>query len=212
MLLHRPLLQAFREAFPKGRGEHGVRRRREHRGPADATGRIDVLAFIGSSRVADIIKKQHPKPHRLRSVLGMDAKNAGIMLEDADIDLAVKECVLGSLSFNGQRCTAIKIIYVQRTIADEFLKKFSDAVSALKPGMPWDKDVNLTPLPETDKTRYMTDYIEDALANGAKVVNDDGGTVNNTFMFPAVLYPVNDRMRLYSEEQFGPIMPVVPVR
>jgi hypothetical protein len=54
--------------------------------------------------VADFLKKQHPKSHRLRAILGLDAKNAAIVLPDADIELAVKECLLGSLSFNGQRC------------------------------------------------------------------------------------------------------------
>ena len=56
------------------------------------SGKIDVLAFIGTSRVADALKRQHPKPHRLRCVLGLEAKNAGIVLDDADIDLSVKEC------------------------------------------------------------------------------------------------------------------------
>jgi glyceraldehyde-3-phosphate dehydrogenase (NADP+) len=210
VLLHRPLLEAFKEAFPRGVVNTVYGDGAKVIGPLMSSGKIDVLAFIGSSRVADILKKQHPKPHRLRSVLGLDAKNAGIILKDADIPQAVKECVLGSLSYNGQRCTALKIIHVHKDIADEFLKQFNEAIAALKPGMPWDKDVNLTPLPETNKTQYMTDYIDDAVKNGAKVVNDMGGEVNKTIMFPAVLYPVNDKMKIYREEQFGPVIPVVP--
>ncbi len=77
-----------------------------------ASGKVDVLAFIGSSQVADALKKQHPQPHRLRCVLGLEAKNPAIVLPDADLDLAVRECVLGALSFNGQRCTALKILFV----------------------------------------------------------------------------------------------------
>ena len=73
-----------------------------------ASGQINVLALIGSSKVADHLKKQHPKSHRLRAILGLDAKNAAIILPDADLDLTVKECLLGALSFNGQRCTALK--------------------------------------------------------------------------------------------------------
>ncbi len=210
VLLHRPLLAAFRDAFPKGVVNTVYGDGAKIIGPMMATGTIDVLAFIGSSRVADIIKKQHPKPHRLRSILGLDAKNAAIVLKDADIKQAVKECVLGSLSYNGQRCTALKIVHVHRDIADEFLAQLGSAIAAMKPGMPWDGDVGLTPLPETDKTKFMTDYIEDAARNGAKVVNECGGTVNRTFMFPAVLYPVNEKMRIYNEEQFGPVVPVVP--
>jgi glyceraldehyde-3-phosphate dehydrogenase (NADP+) len=210
VLLYRPLLEAFREAFPKGVFNVVYGDGAEVIGPLMRSGKIDVLAFIGSSRVADGLKKLHPKPHRLRSVLGLDAKNAGIVLRDADINLAVKECVSGSLSFNGQRCTAIKIIYVHREIAEEFLRAFNRALLALKPGMPWEEGVNLTPLPETGKTRIMMDYIEDALRHGASVVNDSGGMVNNTFIFPAVVYPVNNRMKIFHEEQFGPVVPVVP--
>ncbi|MBY0427455.1 MAG: aldehyde dehydrogenase family protein, partial [Cytophagales bacterium] len=101
-LLHYPLLNAFKEAFPKGvvnviygRGNAIV--------PALMTsGKINVLTLIGSSRVADSLKKLHPKVNRLRAILGLDAKNAAIVLDNADINQAVKECVLGSLSFNGQ--------------------------------------------------------------------------------------------------------------
>ena len=209
VLLYGPLLQAFRDAFPKGVFNIVYGDGPEIIGPLMRSDRIDVLAFIGSSRVADGLKKQHPKPHRLRSVLGMEAKNAAIILSDADIDLAVRECVSGSLSFNGQRCTAIKIIHVHKDIADEFLRKLNIAISALEPGMPWDRDVSLTPLPEPNKTKLMTEYIEDAVAYGASVVNDCGGMVNASFMFPAVLYPVNSRMRIYYEEQFGPVVPVI---
>lgn len=213
VLLFGALLQAFNNVFPKGVINTVYGDGAKIISPLMKTGMIDVLAFIGTSKVADIIEKQHPKPHRLRLVLGLDAKNAGIVLKDADIPQAVKECVTGSLSFNGQRCTALKILFVHKDIAGEFLKQFNGAVSALRPGMPWDKNdnlVSLTPLPESEKTRSMTEFIDDARKHGAEVVNECGGMVNNTFMFPAVIYPVNDKMRLYHEEQFGPVIPVVP--
>jgi len=176
--------------------------------PLMESGRIDVLAFIGSSRVADILKQQHPKPHRLRCVLGLEAKNAGIVLKDADLDLAVKECVLGSLSYNGQRCTALKMLFVHEKIVERFLPKFTEAVNQLKGGMPWEPGVQITPLPEPNKTKYLGDLIADAQAKGAEVVNAGGGQVTGTFMSPAVVYPVRPGMRLYAEEQFGPVGPV----
>jgi glyceraldehyde-3-phosphate dehydrogenase (NADP+) len=79
------------------------------------SGCIDVLAFIGSSKVADILKHYHPAPHRLRSVLGLGAKNVGIGLEDADLALSVKECIQGTLSYNGQCCTALKLLFVHKS-------------------------------------------------------------------------------------------------
>ena len=68
----------------------------------------------------------------------------------------------------------------------------------------------ITPLPELDKPKYFTELVEDAEHFGAKVMNEAGGTVKNTFFYPAVMYPVNSQMRLYREEQFGPVIPVVP--
>lgn len=208
VLLHRPLLEAFRDSFPAGVVNTVYGEGQKVIQPLMESGRIDVLAFIGSSRVADILKKQHPKPHRLRCVLGLEAKNVGIVLKDADLDLAVKECALGSLSYNGQRCTALKILFVHEAIIDKFLPKFTEAVGKLKGGMPWEPGVQITPLPEPNKTKYLKDLIADAQAKGAKVVNAGGGETSGTFMSPAVVYPVRPGMRLYVEEQFGPVVPI----
>lgn len=76
--------------------------------------------------------------------------------------------------------------------------------------MPWEPDVSLTPLPEPGKTTYLDGLVKDALNHGARIVNENGGQINQTFFYPAVLYPVNDKMRVYYEEQFGPVIPVVP--
>lgn len=210
VLAHYPLLKAFKEAFPAGTVNTLYGKGSEIISPIMESGKVNVLAFIGSSKVANGLKKQHPKVNRLRAILSLDAKNAAIVTKNADIDVAVSECLLGALSFNGQRCTALKLIFVQKEIADEFVKKLSEAVSAMKPGLPWEKDVKITPLPELEKPKYLKECIDDAVAHGGKVVNDHGGFTNESLVFPAVVYPVNDKMKLYHEEQFGPIIPVVP--
>ena len=209
VLLHYPLLQAFKEAFPKGvintvYGEGSV-----VVAPLMESGKVNVLAFIGTSRVADILKKQHPYPHRLKSVLGLDAKNPAIILPDADIDVTVQECITGALSYNGQRCTALKIIFVHESVKEVFLAKLSEEVEKLVGGMPWEDNVSITPLPEPNKPEYLTGLIEDAVGKGAQVVNPGGGQVNRSFFFPAILSGVNEKMRIYHEEQFGPVIPVV---
>ncbi|WON96471.1 NADP-dependent glyceraldehyde-3-phosphate dehydrogenase [Sphingobacterium sp. Lzh-3] len=209
-LLHYPLLEAFRTSFPKGVVNTIYGRGNKIVPSLMQSGKINVLTLIGSSRVADELKKLHPKVNRLRAILGLDAKNAAIITKDADLNLAVSETVLGSLSFNGQRCTALKIIYVHRSLAQEFLKRLSAEVAKLKYGMPWEKGVSLTPLPEVNKPAYLTECIEDAKAYGAKVVNENGGQVAESFFYPAIVYPVNSQMKLYREEQFGPVIPVVP--
>jgi len=209
VLLFQPLLEAFRSAFPKGvintvygKGSEVVPMLLE-------SGKVNVLTLIGSSRVADHLKKMHPKVNRLRAILGLDAKNAAIVLPDANVELAVKECLLGSLSFNGQRCTALKMLIVHRSIVDKFLARYTEELTKLKTGMPWDKGVTLTPLPELGKVEHMTRLVADAKEKGAKVVNEGGGTSAGTLFYPAVVYPVKEGMLLYREEQFGPIVPVM---
>lgn len=209
-LLHYPLLKAFQESFPKGVVNTIYGRGATITPGLMQTGRINVLAFIGSSKVANDLKKRHPKINRLRAVLSLDAKNAAIVTKNADIALSVNEIVLGALSFNGQRCTAIKIVFVHKDIADNFLTQLSAAVAKLKFGMPWEPGVSLTPLPEPGKPEYLKGCIEDAQKNGAKVVNENGGENVASFVYPAIVYPVNEKMKLYREEQFGPIIPVIP--
>jgi glyceraldehyde-3-phosphate dehydrogenase (NADP+) len=210
VLLIRPLLEAFRDSFPKGVINIIYGRGRETVGSLMETGKVDVFAFIGTNKGANDLKKLHPKPHKLRAILGLDAKNPAVVLPDADLDNAVNECILGSLSFNGQRCTALKLLFVHTSIVDAFIQKFSDAVKKLKPGMPWDNGVGITPLPEPGKVDYLRELVEDAKKFGAKVVNENGGTYEQTFFYPAVLYPVNEKMRVFMEEQFGPVVPIVP--
>ena len=209
-LLHYPLLEAFRECFPKGVVNTVYGRGNTIIPGLMKSGKINVLTLIGSSKVANELKKLHPKVNRLRAILGLDAKNAAIITQKADLKLAVQETVLGSLSFNGQRCTALKIVFVHRSVADEFIAQLTAEVAKLKFGMPWEKGVSLTPLPEPNKPAYLKECIEDAEAYGAKVMNEHGGTTVESFVYPAVLYPVNNRMKLYREEQFGPLIPVVP--
>ena len=210
VLLIEPLLEAFADSFPPGVINIIYGRGRETVGVLMESGKVDLFAFIGTNKGASDLKKLHPKPHRLRAVLGLDAKNPAIVLPCADMDLAVKEAVSGALSFNGQRCTALKILFVHQSIAAEFVQKLAAEVAALKLGMPWQDRVQITPLPEPGKTAYLTALLNDALLHGAKVINTGGGTVAGSMFAPAVLYPVNPQMRLYQEEQFGPLVPVVP--
>jgi glyceraldehyde-3-phosphate dehydrogenase (NADP+) len=209
-LLHYPMLEAFKSCFPKGVVNTIYGRGNVIIPPLMESGKINVLTLIGSSKVANQLKKLHPKVNRLRAILGLDAKNAAIVTKDADIKLAVQETVLGSLSFNGQRCTALKTIFVHKSIAKEFIELLKEQVAKLQFGLPWEKGVTLTPLPEPGKPAYLNDLIEDAKLHGAAVMNENGGTIKETFFYPAILFPVNHKMKVYSEEQFGPIIPIIP--
>ncbi|MGE4556988.1 MAG: NADP-dependent glyceraldehyde-3-phosphate dehydrogenase [Desulfovibrionaceae bacterium] len=206
-MLLAPLVEAFRDCFPKGVVSilFGDRRLVT---PIMKTGKINVLAFIGASTSADALRVSHPHPHRLRCVLGLEAKNAAIVLEGADMESTVQELLTGAFSFNGQRCTAIKIIFAHKSRVDELLERLCEGVGKLKVGMPFDEGVNITPLPVPGKTEYLNDLVRDAEAHGARVVNEGGGTVVKSLFYPTLLYPVNSEMRVYHEEQFGPVAPV----
>lgn len=209
VLLHSPLLTAFKESFPKGVVNIVYGEGQKVIAPLMESGKINVLAFIGSCKVADILKKQHPQPHILKSVLGLEAKNPAIILPDAKIEDTVKECITGALSYNGQRCTALKILFVHESIHEKFIEVFVNEVEKLIPGMPWNDNVNITPLPEPNKSEYLTDLINDALNHGANICNPSGGISNKSLFLPTILSNVNQTMRIFHEEQFGPVVPIV---
>jgi glyceraldehyde-3-phosphate dehydrogenase (NADP+) len=210
ILVFQPLLEAFRDSFPPGvvttvygDGETIIP-------PLLVSGQVDILGFIGTHKVADALRAIHPRPHRLRCVLGLDAKNPAVILPDADLHQAVQECIRGSLTYNGQRCTALKIMFVHRSIAEKFIAAMAEGIAALTCGMPWDDGVTITPLPEPEKPVYLQGLVADAREQGARVVNPGGGSVSGSLVYPALLYPVSSAMRVYHEEQFGPVIPVVP--
>jgi glyceraldehyde-3-phosphate dehydrogenase (NADP+) len=209
VLLLSPLLEAFQKSFPKGVINIVYGRGRDVATPIMQSGKISILALIGNSKAAIALQDQSPNKNRLRLILGLEAKNPAIILKDANLDLAIQECISGSLSFNGQRCTALKILYVHESIVDEFNKRFSAKVDELKYGNPWDENVFLTPLPEKDKPEYLQGLLDDAISFGAKIINKKGGKRTENYIYPAVLYPINKKMRIYHEEQFGPIVPII---
>lgn len=202
------LAPALQASFPKGAINMVTGQGPTLIGPMLESGRIDVLALIGSARTATTLLKQHPQPYRLRTLLGMGAKNPALVLADADLELAAAEIVSGALSFNGQRCTAIKHVLVERKAADALVERLAEQVARLKVGMPWQQDVTITPLPDPEKPARLGELVEDALALGARVVNPGGGESAGTLFRPALVYPVPEQARLYSAEQFGPILPV----
>lgn len=113
-------MEAFRSSFPKGVVNIIYGRGREVAAPIMKSGRIDVLALIGNSKSAIALQDQHPNKNRLRLVLGLEAKNPAVVLPDADMNLTIDECITGTLSFNGQRCTALKLVHVHEQIQDTF--------------------------------------------------------------------------------------------
>jgi len=210
-LLFAPLMEAFRDCFPAG-VVNLVFGNDQFIKPILESGAINVLAFIGSSEAANTMRMAHPNPNRLRCILGMGAKNAAIITDSADLDIAVSEAVSGSLSFSGQRCTALKVLFVHENKVEEFIKRFNESMTSMTIGMPWDDGVRITPLPEPGRIEYLTELVEDAKKHGAKIVNPGGGVTAKSLFHPTVLFPVNKEMRIYHEEQFGPVVPIIPFK
>jgi glyceraldehyde-3-phosphate dehydrogenase (NADP+) len=186
------------------------------------------LCSAGSKAADDLIQK-HPQPHRLKIFLQLEAKNMAIYLPDlfakddatasVRLQTALDEAVVGSLSYNGQRCTALKLHFVPKQHADTLVQQLAHRVEALRVGLPDQKYADnqqqsqITPLPTKDRITFLKGLIDDAVSKGAKIVNQNGGQViggpDSTLIVPAVLYPVTTDMKVYTEEQFGPIIPVV---
>jgi len=210
VLFFHDMIEDFAGCFPAGAanilfgdGERIVK-------PLMSSGGVDVLAFIGSAATANNLLSLHPGKNRLRSLLGLGAKNAAVVLDDADLETAVRECLTGGLAFNGQRCAAIKIIFVQGRIAGRFLESIKEALGKVSIGMPWIDGVRITPLADPERIPFLRQLVDDALDRGAEILNEGGGLAYGTILAPALVFPVNPEMRLYHEEQFGPIIPVAP--
>lgn len=205
---HFPTLEMFKKHFPPGVINVLSGSGREIMTPLMESGKIDYLAFVGRSSSATALVKKHPEPHRLHVILQMDSKDCAILLEDADLDVAAEACTSGAFSFNGQRCTAIKLVWVHESRAAEFVNKFAEKVDALKVGMPWDEGVKITPLCEDGKPEVIKDYIENALQHGAHVLNKNGARFYKSLVTPTIVGPVTKDMKLWHDEQFGPVSPV----
>ena len=225
-IAHLLTMEAFAKVLPPGTIGFVSGPGRNTAPPLMKSGKIDGIAFIGGSEVADELIKDHPHPHRLKVFLQLEANNMAIYLNDlfenttesdASLQNALDQAIVGSLSYNGQRCTALKLHMVPTEYGKIFAEKLVERVEAMSVGLPWQLHANgkysaVTPLPNARRIKYMNELLDDALAKGAKIMNKDGGQViggsESTLMVPAVLYPVTSDMRLYHEEQFGPLIPV----
>ncbi|THG93202.1 hypothetical protein EW026_g7970 [Hermanssonia centrifuga] len=205
---HFPTLELFKKHFPSGSISILSGSGREIMTPLMEDGRIDFLAFIGRSSSANALVKYHPAVHRLHTILQMDAKDCAIVLKDSDVEFAAAQCVTGAFSFNGQRCTALKMIWVHESIAPQFVQKVCEIVDAFKVGMPWEEGVQITPVCESGKPAELKDLLEDAIKHGAHILNAQGGRFSKSLASPTVIGPISQHAKLWTHEQFGPIMPI----
>ena len=167
--------------------------------------RIKGVSLTGSEEAGSSIAAQAGK-YLKKSVLELGGSDAFIILEDADIDQAVEWAVVGRLNNNGECCVAAKRFIAVEAIADEFLAKFKNKLSAIIVGDPMDPKTQLGPLSSEAAAVQLAAQVEKAVAEGATVAL--GGKRPDrpgAFMNPTILTDIKPGMAVYHEELFGPV-------
>jgi acyl-CoA reductase-like NAD-dependent aldehyde dehydrogenase len=168
---------------------------------------VKRVNFTGSTKVGKIIARlaaEHLKP----ALLELGGKAPLVVLDDADIDGAVNAAIFGAFMHQGQICMSTERIIVHQAIADEFVAKLSARASQLPAGDPRGHVV-LGSLISLDAAKKMEALIADAQAKGAKLVA--GGKRIGTVVEATLLDHVTPEMRVYAEESFGPVKPIIRV-
>jgi len=174
--------------------------------------KVRKITFTGSTDVGKILIEQSAhQVKRLSLELGGHAPL--IVLDDANVDLAVKGAVASAFRNTGQTCVCANRIYVQSGIHDEFVEKFAEAVSQLKVGNGADVNVDIGPLINQASLEKVAHHVEDALSKGAtlmiggELITKEGGT----FYAPTVISNADPSMVIMKEETFGPVAPIQKV-
>ncbi|NKJ37777.1 aldehyde dehydrogenase [Rhizobium sp. SG570] len=163
--------------------------------------------FTGSTKVGKIIAELSGK-HLKPALLELGGKAPLVVLEDADIDGAVNAAIFGAFMHQGQICMSTERIIVHQAIADAFVAKLAARASALPAGDPRGHVV-LGSLISLDAAKKMEELIADAQAKGAKLIA--GGKRSGTVVEATLLDFVTPDMRVYAEESFGPVKPIIRV-
>lgn len=167
---------------------------------------IDFVNFTGSSEVGRRISRiTEMKP----LLMELGGKDAAIVLEDADLDLAAKNIVAGAFSYSGQRCTAVKRVLVMDSIGDKLSEKILKEMEKVTVGNPLDGDFTVGPLISSKACDFVEGLIEDAKEKGAKLLL--GGNREGNTIMPTLFDNVTVDMRIAWEEPFGPVLPIIRV-
>ncbi|MBU6252815.1 MAG: aldehyde dehydrogenase [Alphaproteobacteria bacterium] len=170
---------------------------------------VKRINFTGSTHVGRIIARraaEHLKP----CLLELGGKAPLIVLEDADIEEAVKAAAFGAFMNQGQICMSTERIIVVDAIADAFCKAFAAKAQNLAAGDPRDGTTPLGAVVDQKTVTHVNALIEDAIAKGARLLA--GGTAQSVVMPATVVDGVTDSMNLYRDESFGPVVAIIRAR
>ena len=167
--------------------------------------RVRVVSFTGSTQVGRKLL-QSAADQVLKPAMELGGNAPCIVLEDADLDTAVEGTMLAKMRNLGEACTAANRIYVQENIVDEFTRRLTEKMSALKVGDGIDPSVDVGPLVNADTREKVAAFVADAVAKGAKI--ECGGTMPEGpgyFYAPTVLSNVPETADCVRDEIFGPV-------
>ena len=167
--------------------------------------RIKGVSLTGSEEAGASIAMEAGK-HLKKVVLELGGNDVFIILEDAEMEKTVEWAVVGRMNNNGQCCVASKRFIAVEAIADEFIKKFRDALSKMKVGDPMDPATELGPLSSEEAAVHLADQVKRSVDEGAKVLlGGERPDRQGAFMEPTILTDLKPGITAYHEELFGPV-------
>ncbi|MBL0212452.1 MAG: aldehyde dehydrogenase family protein [Myxococcales bacterium] len=173
-------------------------------GAALAKSAVNKIAFTGSAGTGKRVMMAAAE--RLTPVLlELGGKDPMIVADDADLEKAAEACVYGALTNAGQACISVERVYVADAVHDRFVDEVVKQVRALKVG---GDDGDLGAMTSTAQVAIVKDHLEDAIAKGAKVLTGGPGAISGNYIQPTVLTEVDHRMKVMSDETFGPVIPI----
>ncbi|WP_297630703.1 NADP-dependent glyceraldehyde-3-phosphate dehydrogenase [uncultured Clostridium sp.] len=169
--------------------------------------KIDFVNFTGSSEIGKRISRiTEMKP----ILMELGGKDAAIVLDDADIELAAKNIVSGAFSYSGQRCTAVKRVLVMDYVSDSLVEKVVEDMKNVTYGNPLEGDFTVGPLIDSKAADFVEGLIKDAIDKGATLLC--GGERIGNMITPTLFDNVTEDMRIAWEEPFGPVLPIIRVK
>jgi acyl-CoA reductase-like NAD-dependent aldehyde dehydrogenase len=176
---------------------------------------VPVVSFTGSTETGRLVGETCGRLHK-RLSLEMGGKNAMIVMDDADLDLALDGVLWGAFGTTGQRCTATSRLILQSGIHDDFLSRLIDRARAMKLGDGRKKGTDVGPLIHESSRANVERYVDIGQEDGADLVcggrRAQGKALEHGFFFePTIFARVEQGMRIEQEEIFGPVLSVIRV-